>query len=72
MVDLIFKEHGKICAAFVNSLNILLYVGCTESVYIKSKVVEVKPEELKPLMEQAAHWYRFYGKETTIPSYKQS
>ncbi len=56
-----FKEHGKIYAAFVNSLDILLYIGCTESVYIKSTIAEVKPDELKPLMEQAAHWYRFYG-----------
>ncbi len=56
-----FKEHGKIYAAFVNSLDILFYVGCTESVYIKSKVAEVKPDVFKPLMEQAAHWYRFYG-----------
>ncbi len=59
-----FKENGKIYAAFVNSLDILLYVGCTESVYIKSAIAEVKPDEFKPLMEQAAHWYRFYGNET--------
>lgn len=60
-----FKEHGKIYAAFVNSLDILLYVGCTESVYIKSAIVEDKPDEFKPLMEQAAHWYRFYGNDAS-------
>ncbi len=56
-----FKEHGKLYTAFVNSLDILLYIGCTESVYIKSTTAEVKPEEFKSIMAQAAHWYRFYG-----------
>ena len=58
-----FKEHGKLYAAFVNQPEILLYVGCTESVYIKSRVTEVKPEEFKSIMNQAAHWFRFYGNE---------
>ncbi len=56
-----FKEHGKLYTAFVNSLDILLYIGCTESVYIKSTMAEVKPDEFKSIMAQAAHWYRFYG-----------
>ena len=59
-----FNEHGKLYTAFVNSLDILLYIGCTENGYIKSTMAEVKPEELKSIMAQAAHWYRFYGKET--------
>lgn len=59
-----FNEQGKLYTAFVNSLDILLYKGCTENVYIKSTMAEVKPEEFKSLMAQAAHWYRFYGKET--------
>ena len=59
-----FNEQGKLYTAFVNSLDILLYIGCTENVYIKSTMAEVKPEEFKSLMAQAAHWYRFYGKET--------
>ena len=59
-----FNEHGKLYTAFVNSLDILLYIGCTENVYIKSTIAEVKPKELKSIMAQAAHWYRFYGKET--------
>ena len=59
-----FKEHGKLYAAFVNQPEILLYVGCTESIYIKSCVAEVKPEEFRLIMTQAAHWFRFYGYET--------
>ena len=59
-----FNEQGKLYTAFVNSLDILLYIGCTENVYIKSTMAEVKPEEFKSIMAQAAHWYRFYGKET--------
>lgn len=60
-----FKEHGKLYVAFVNSLDILLYIGCTESIYIKSAMAEVKPEDFKSIMSQAAHWYRFFGNETT-------
>ena len=60
-----FKEHGKLYTAFVNSLDILLYIGCTESVYIKSTMAEVKPEEFKSIMAQAAHWYRFYGSDVS-------
>ena len=59
-----FNEQGKLYTAFVNSLDILLYIGCTENVYIKSTMAEVKSEEFKSLMAQAAHLYRFYGKET--------
>ena len=60
-----FKEHGKLYTAFVNSPDILLYIGCTESVYIKSTMAEVKPEEFKSIMSQAAHWYRFYGNDAS-------
>ena len=59
-----FKEHGKIYTSFVNSHDILLYIGCTENIYIKSTVAEVQPEDFKSIIAQAAHWYRFYGKET--------
>ncbi len=58
-----FNEHGNLYTAFVNSLDILLYIGCTESIYIKSTTTDVQPEEIKSLMAQAAHWYRFYGNE---------
>ena len=58
-----FNEHGKLYATSVNSMDILLYVGCTESIYIKSSIAEVDPEEFKSLIAQAYHWFRFYGKE---------
>ena len=35
-----FNEQGKLYTAFVNSLDILLYIGCTENVYIKSTMVK--------------------------------
>jgi len=38
-----------------------LYVGCTQNVYIKSGSMDVSDEDLKNLLPQAAHWYRFYG-----------
>ena len=63
-----FNEQGKLYTAFVNSLDILLYIGCTENVYIKSRVTEVKPEEFKSIMTQAAHWFRFYGNEVAEES----
>ena len=61
-----FNEHGKLYTTFINSLDILLYIGCTENVYIKSTMADVQPEEFKSIMAQAAHGYRFYGKEDTI------
>ena len=60
-----FKEHGKLYTAFVNCPDILLYIGCTENVYIKSTMVEVQPEEFKSLMTQAYHWFRFYGNDAS-------
>lgn len=57
-----FNEHGKLYATSVNSRDIL-YVGCTESIYIKSSIAEVDPDEFKSLIAQAYHWFRFYGKE---------
>lgn len=59
-----FKEHGKLYATYVNSLDILLYVGCTKDIYIKSSISETTPEEIRSIIAMAAHWYRFYGKET--------
>lgn len=59
-----FKEQGKLYATYVNSLDILLYVGCTKDIYIKSTIADAKPEEIQSIISMAAHWYRFYGKET--------
>ena len=60
-----FKEHGKLYATSVTSLDILLYMGCTNDLYIKSGIADVDPEEFKSLIEQAYHWFRFYGNNNT-------
>ena len=57
-----FKEHNKLNTAYDNSLDILLYLGCTKSIYIKSSTTKVEPEEFQSIMAQAVHWFRFYGK----------
>lgn len=62
-----FKEHHKIYTAFINSPEILLYIGCTENIYIKSLSLEFEPDELMNILPQAAHWFRFHkdlGKKT--------
>lgn len=56
-----FNENGKIYATYTDMDDILLYVGCTQNVYIKSGSMDVSDEDLKNLLPQAAHWYRFYG-----------
>lgn len=58
-----FNENKKVYVGWVNSLDLLLYVGCTNNVYIKSGVADFETEELKNILPQAAHWYRFYGHE---------
>ena len=55
-----FEEHHKIYTAFINSPEILLYIGCTEKIYIKSLSVEFEPDELMNILPQAAHWFRFH------------
>lgn len=56
-----FNEHGKKYVTFVNRNEILLFLGCTSEIYIKSKSSPVDIEELNNLIPQAAHWFRFYG-----------
>ena len=59
-----FKEHNKIYIAFANSTELLLYLGCTESVYLKSKVVtDFDTEVFNNILAQAAHWFRFHKDE---------
>ena len=59
-----FKEHKKIYIVFANSTELLLYLGCTESVYLKSKVVtDFDTEVLNNILAQAAHWFRFHKDE---------
>ena len=59
-----FKEHNIIYIAFANSTELLLYLGCTESVYLKSKVVtDFDTEVFNNILAQAAHWFRFHKDE---------
>jgi hypothetical protein len=59
-----FKEHKKIYVAWTGSTDLLLYLGCTESVYLKSKVVtDFDDEEFDNILAQAAHWFRFHKDE---------
>ena len=56
-----FKEHKKIYILWTNSTDILLYLGCTESVYLRSKVVvDFEDEEFDNILPQVAHWFRFH------------
>ena len=56
-----FREHNKIFATFTDRQDIILYVGCTENVYIKSVIADVEDDDIMNLLPQAAHWLRHYG-----------
>ncbi len=58
-----FREHNKIYATFTDRQEIILYVGCTEDVYIKSTIAAVDDEDIVNLLPQAAHWFIHYGKD---------
>ena len=58
-----FKEHDKLYISFSDRDDILLYIGCTNSIYIKSGSVECEADDIINIQSQAAHWYRFYGSE---------
>ena len=56
-----FKAHNKIYICWASTMDMLLYLGCTETVYLKSKVVtDYQDEDLKNILQQAANWFRFY------------
>ena len=56
-----FKEHKKIYISWTNSTDILLYLGCTQSVYLTSKVlVDFDDDEFENILPQVAHWFRFH------------
>lgn len=55
-----FNEHGKRYVTFVNRNEILLFLGCTSEIYIKSTSTPVDIDDLNNLIPQAAHWFRYY------------
>ena len=56
-----FKAHNKTYICWPSTIDMILYLGCTETVYLKSKVVtDYQDEDLKNILQQAANWFRFY------------
>ena len=53
-----FKEHHKIYIAFMSAPEILLYLGCTESIYIRSKGVEFEEDQLRGILNEASLWFQ--------------
>lgn len=58
-----FKGHDKFFVSFIDREDILLYLGCTNNIYIKSGSVECGADDIMSIQSQAAHWFRFYGSE---------
>ena len=53
-----FKEHNKIYSCFMNTPEILLYLGCTETIYIKSKMADFETNQLDTILNEVAWWFR--------------
>lgn len=53
-----FKEHKKIYTSFMFTPEILLYLGCTETIYIRSKIADFESEQLKSILNEVALWFR--------------
>ena len=60
-----FNEKKKLFITSMNRNEILLYLGCTNDIYIRSTMADVKEEELSTLLRQAWQWFCLYGKEVT-------
>ena len=62
-----FKAHNKIYICWASTMDMLLYLGCTETVYLKSKVVtDYQDEDLKNILQQAANWFRSYKDDVSL------
>ena len=57
--------NHKFYATFRDRSEMSLFAGCTQTQYIKSPVAGCKIGDIRNLLPQAAHWFRFYGNETT-------
>ena len=53
-----FKEHHKIYIAFMFAPEILLYLGCTENIYIRSKVVDFEEDQLRTILNEVSWWFQ--------------
>lgn len=56
-----FNEKKKLFITSMNRSEILLYLGCTKDIYIRSTMADVKEEELSTLLRQAWQWFCLYG-----------
>ena len=58
-----FKENEKTYISFVDDTTILLFIGCTESIYIRSSINnDYDIEQLKSAMTDVSRWYQVFGK----------
>ena len=59
-----FKENEKTYISFVDDTTILLFIGCTESIYIRSSINnDYDIEQLKSAMTDVSRWYQVFGKD---------
>lgn len=57
-----FKENKKTYISFVDDTTILLFIGCTESIYIRSSINnDYDIEQLKSAMTDVSRWYQVFG-----------
>ena len=42
----------------MNTPEILLYLGCTETIYIRSKVADFEAEQLETILNEVSWWFR--------------
>ena len=59
-----FKEHHKIYIAFMFATEILLYVCCTESIYIRSKTVDFEEDQLRDILNEVSRWFLEHKNDT--------
>ena len=58
-----FKENEKTYISFVDIPFILLFIGCTQSTYIRSSINnDYDIEELKSAMTNVSRWFQVFGK----------
>ena len=53
-----FKEHNKIYTCFMNTPEILLYLGCAETIYIMSRIANFETEQLDTILNEVSWWFR--------------
>lgn len=58
-----FKENKKLYISFVDASTLILYIGCTEGIYIRSSINnDFDIEQLKSAITDVSRWYQVFGK----------